>query len=217
MSDNAPTWNPASDLSEEQRERLDAYEQLLVETNQHVNLISRSDEEHVHLHHIHHSLSLSYRPLPEGSSVVDWGTGGGLPGIPLAIRFPNRSFDLVDSTRKKILAVRRMIRQLDLDNVEAWHGRAEDWPGETDYAVSRATAPLRSLWQWYDHVRSSRPVQSKDEDWPPGLLTLKGGELSPEIESLKSEYPDTEIDLIPLQPVLGHAFFARKAIVFVHD
>lgn len=209
------TWNPASDLSDVQRDQLIAYEKLLVETNQQVNLISRSDEAHVHLHHAVHCLSLAYKGFPDNSTVVDWGTGGGLPGIALAIRFPKVSFHLVDATRKKILAVRRMARQLNLENVTTWHGRAEKWPGQADYAVSRATAPLTKLWHWYDRARSPQPPSPPKELWSPGLICLKGGNLSEEINPLKEKYPNVEVDLIPLQPLLGNSFFVEKCIVVV--
>lgn len=213
MSEHTPTWNPTTALSEEETEQLEAYERLLLETNQQVNLISRSDEDQIRLHHIIHSLALSYKRFPAGCTVVDWGTGGGLPGLPLAIRFPEVSFHLIDSTRKKILAVRRMIRQIGLANVEAWHGRAEDWTGSANYAVSRATTTLETLWQWYERVRASARVGEADDQWTPGLLALKGGALSDEIEQLQDHHPSIEVDIISLRPFLDDPFFQGKAIV----
>lgn len=215
LSEKHLTWNPAADLSEKQREQLSEYERLLVDMNQRVNLISRSDEQQAHLHHIIHSLALTYKSFPTGSTVVDWGTGGGLPGIPLAIRFPEVSFHLVDATRKKILAVRTMARRLRLKNVTTWHGRAEEWHGTADYAVSRATAPLDVLWQWYTRSRSTDRLSPPKNEWRRGLLCLKGGDLSEEIDGLRDRFPNAEVDLIPLQPLLGAPFFVEKCIVAV--
>src|SRR5690606_41790758 len=113
-------------------------------------------EERLFERHILHSLSLTFRKFPAGSTVVDWGTGGGLPAVPLAIVFSDVRIHAVDSVRKKVQAVRTMARRLGLENLDTWHGRAEAYPGDADFSVSRATASLSVLWSWHARVAVGR-------------------------------------------------------------
>ncbi len=202
-------------LTESQWERLEAYGKLLLRHNEQVNLISRRSAGELVERHLLHSLALAVHRFPARSSVVDWGTGGGLPGIPLAIVFPDVQVHLVDSIAKKVRAVREMVEELGLENVTVWNVRAEHWTGQAHYAVSRATAPLQKLWKWYHKVRKPLPVSLTETDWNPGLIALKGGDLSEEIRKLKRKYPQTYVQLIPLEPLLQRPYFVEKYLVHV--
>ena len=210
-------WNPLDRLAAAQREQLAAFAQQLLQFNRRLNLISRETEAAFAERHVLHSLALAHRRFPDGSTVVDWGTGGGLPAIPLAIVFPAVEIHAVDAVGKKIQAVRAIGRRLGLANLHPWHGRAEDWPGTAHFSVSRATAPLHDLWRWHRRARSAaRSVQEK-EMWQPGLICLKGGDLTKEIEALRRAFPAAEVETTPLEPLLGRPYFAEKCIVEIFD
>jgi 16S rRNA (guanine527-N7)-methyltransferase len=232
-------WDPLAALSDDQRARLAAFERLLVQMNRRVNLVSPDTTGDVRRRHTRHGLALTHRAFPAGATVVDWGTGGGLPALPLAIACPHLTVVGVDSVGKKARAVRTMARRLGLPNVFAWHGRAEDWRGldgagdtRATLAVSRATAPLAALWRWTraacvpgppttaaaggDDAEGSAVVGDA-ATWPVGgLVCLKGGDLTGEIAALHAEAPDVRVEQIPLRPLLGDAYFAEKCIVAVH-
>lgn len=189
----------------EQQEKLVEYEAQLLTFNRRHNLISGGSEADIRRVHTEHSLQLAARSFPEGSVVVDWGTGGGLPLIPLAVLFPEVSFHGIDAVRKKVLSVRSIARRLNLENVEVWHGRAEEWGGRLDYSVSRATAPLATLWRW--HERAFDPqVDAGAADWPHGLLCLKGGDLDEEMRAVADE-----VDVFVEE--LGPAFPTKRRLV----
>ena len=207
-------WDPFDDLSDHQREQLEAYEELLLHFNDKINLISREDEDQVRWH-VRHCLTLAYRSFPDGSVVVDWGTGGGLPAIPLAVRFPEVQFHAVDAVRKKVQAVRTMARRLELDNLEAHHARAERWTLPHHYSVSRATAPLATLWKW--HRQAVEPLSGliTSRCWASGLLCLKGGNISSEIYETKREGRGMTVCRFPLHDVIHEGSFADKYLLHV--
>lgn len=208
-------WSPFKSLTAEQREQLDAFEEQLLRFNQRVNLISPETEDAFRRRHLLHCLTLTARDFPAGSTIVDWGTGGGLPAIPLAICHPEVTVVGVDSVGKKSRAVRTIARRLGLDNCFTWNGRADEWTGEAHYSVSRATAPLAKLWTWHRRVAVS-PNESSDDAWPPGLLALKGGDLSNEVSALHATDPDAEVERHSLNELLGrNGFFGAKEIVAV--
>lgn len=190
-------------LSAAQRATLEAFAAMATELNRRLNLYSRASTADFWTVHVQHSLALGLRPFQPGITVVDWGTGGGLPGLPLAIAFPATRFVLVDSVAKKVQAVRTMARRLDLDNVETWTGRAETWDGRAEGAVSRATAPLATLWEWTVRVLS-RPEGE--------LRCLKGGDLRAECEAARAAHPDLAIAVDPLEPVLGPVFRTKMIV-----
>lgn len=200
-------------LSGRQRRLLNDFEGQLLEANARLNLISRATAKEVHSRHVLHSLALAVRPFRDGSAVVDWGTGGGLPAIPLAIAFPNVSFHAVDVSQKKILAVRLMARRLGLRNVATWIGRAGLWPGEAHYSVSRAVAPLPTLWRWHARIAAGSAGMRCPNAWCPGVLCLKGGDLGDEIASVKAEYPAVQVDTAV---VAGEDFNSAKVIVHMN-
>lgn len=210
-------WNPFDVLTAGQRQQLNAFEEMLCRFNDRVNLISPETEDDFETRHLLHCLTLTARDFPEGATIVDWGTGGGLPAIPLAICYPDATVVGVDSVGKKGRAVRTMARRLGLDNCYAWTGRAEEWNGEAHYSVSRATAPLADLWQWHQRVAVDFDGSIHEEDeWPPGLLALKGGDLREEIEALRTADPDVDVDRLSLESLLGrNGFFGEKEIVAV--
>jgi 16S rRNA (guanine527-N7)-methyltransferase len=189
-----------SDFTPEQIEQLRALRALYKDWNSKINVISRKDEDSLYEKHVLHSLSIAaafdFRP---GMNVLDLGTGGGFPGIPLAIFFPAVKFHLIDSIGKKIKVVNAIAQALKVDNVTAQHIRVEDIKDKKfDVVVSRAVAPLRDLWRWSTKVlRSNKhrlsPQNSDQADTatdryenerlpvPHGLICLKGGDLAKEI------------------------------------
>jgi 16S rRNA (guanine527-N7)-methyltransferase len=171
-----------SDFTPHQLEQLEALHTLYNDWNQKINVISRKDMEHFYLHHVLHSLSIAtafdFKP---GTTVLDLGCGGGFPGVPLAIFFPEVSFLMVDSIRKKLSVIEAVAQSIGLKNIAIRHSRAEDIKDRKfENIVSRAVAPLGDLWRW------SKPLlkryQQEKEDQPNGLICLKGGDLTKEIQ-----------------------------------
>jgi 16S rRNA (guanine527-N7)-methyltransferase len=211
-------WNPFDELTAEQEKQLDAFEEQLLRFNQRLNLISSESERQFRVQHLLHCLTLTVRDFPDGCTIVDWGTGGGLPAIPLAICYPEVRVVGVDSVGKKSRAVRTIARRLGLENCFTWNGRAEEWTGEAHYSVSRATAPLADLWRWHGRVAVSLDGAPSDDEWPTGLLALKGGDLSDEVADLRGADPDVAIERRPLDELLGrNGFFGEKEIVAVRS
>lgn len=210
-------WDPLETLSTDQKEQLGAFRQQLLRFNQRVNLISPDTENAFRTRHLRHCLALTVRDFPAGSTVVDWGTGGGLPAIPLAICYPEVTVIGVDSVGKKSWAVRTIARRLGLDNCFTWNGRAEEWTGEAHYSVSRATAPLAELWTWHRRVAAALDA-TNDDEWPTGLLALKGGDLTDEVSALHAADSGAEVERHMLTDLLGrNGFFGEKEIVAVRS
>jgi 16S rRNA (guanine527-N7)-methyltransferase len=188
------------ELGDEQREMLEEYARLLIEWNRKMNLVSRKDEENIWFSHILHSLTpLFYVSIPEGVKVLDLGTGGGLPGIPLAIVRKDLRFTLLDSIRKKTAAVGDMVQRLGLRNADVVCSRAEDL-GKRDFdiVVVRAVAPLVELITW------TRGLTGVRKEWGGGLravrtpfmVALKGGDLKGEIEAARVKVGAKGIDVV---------------------
>lgn len=165
-------------LSDTQINQYAALDELYKTWNEKINVISRKDIDSLYLKHVLHSLSIAkYITFESGSLVADIGTGGGFPGIPLAIFFPEAKFFLIDSIGKKLKVVNDIAMQLNLSNIETRHARAEDISGiKTDYVVSRAVAPLKELWKWGKPLLNKK--SNKDDH---GMISLKGGDLTQEI------------------------------------
>ena len=185
-----------ADFSPVQLQQLTALEQLYKEWNNQINVISRKDIDSLYEKHVLHSLAIAAAfELTPGMEVIDIGTGGGFPGIPLAIFFPETRFHLVDSIGKKIKVVDAVKTAIGLTNITTQHCRAEEIKNRKfDTAVSRAVAPLKELWTW------ARPLLRKPAAATPGgLICLKGGDLAVEISESGTRPKLMEIyNLFPL-------------------
>jgi 16S rRNA (guanine527-N7)-methyltransferase len=210
-------------LSEKQLQQLGVLEELYKEWNAKINVISRKDIDQLYRNHVLHSLSIAliFR-FGKEQHVLDVGTGGGFPGIPLAILFPLTHFHLVDSIGKKIKVVQAIAASLGLDNVTAEHGRAEEIRNRKfDSVVSRAVAALGELWSWAKPLlqrkgKESFPDEVLGPDNTPnkieahGLICLKGGILDEEIALSK-----TRPVIYPIQDYLYDDYFRHKYIVYI--
>jgi 16S rRNA (guanine527-N7)-methyltransferase len=173
------------DLNPRQREQFEQLLPLYREWNQKINVVSRKDIDNIFLHHILHSLAIAkVISFADGSKILDVGTGGGFPGIPLAILFPRVRFHLVDSIAKKIKVVQAVTESLNLENVSSEACRAEQVKGKFDFVVSRAVTALPAFVPW---VRGKLSASSK-HTIPNGILYLKGGELTEELAPFTGHY-----------------------------
>ena len=194
-----------TDLSDQQLDHFDQLGTLYREWNTKINVISRKDIEQLYERHILHSLAIAkiiqFKP---GTSVLDVGTGGGFPGIPLAIFFPETSFLLVDSIAKKIKVVNEVASALNLQNIKAEHLRVEDVRQKFDFVVSRAVTAFP---RFVEMVQSKLLTQSKN-DLPNGILYLKGGDFEEEIRPYKER-----IKVYDLQNYFQEEFFETKRLI----
>ena len=195
------------ELDEKQKEQFAALDGLYTDWNAKINVISRKDIGNLYEHHVLHSLGIAkvirFQP---GTTVMDLGTGGGFPGIPLAIRFPEVKFHLVDSIGKKVRVASEVARSIGLTNVTFSHARAEEVDGTYDFIVSRAVMPLADLMKI---VRKKISPRSQNT-LPNGLICLKGGEL--EHETLPFRHKTTTWDL---SDYFDEEFFQTKKVVYV--
>ncbi|MFN8289879.1 MAG: 16S rRNA (guanine(527)-N(7))-methyltransferase RsmG [Chitinophagaceae bacterium] len=185
-------------------------ESLYKEWNEKINVISRKDIESLYERHVLHSLSIAAAfEFPPGSSIIDIGTGGGFPGIPLAIFFPEVQFHLTDSIGKKLKVVEAVAGSIALKNVTTQHTRAEEIKGRKfDFAVSRAVAPLKELWKWSKPLL--KPAPPGKERIAPGLICLKGGDLAAEIQE-----SHTRPRVMEIREIFPEAFFNEKYLLYV--
>lgn len=195
------------DLSNAQLEQFLALPPLYAEWNARINVVSRQDIDQLMVRHVLHSLSLAkFVRFKPGTSVLDVGTGGGFPGIPLAIMFPETRFVLTDSIGKKIKVVNEVAQALDLTNCTGQHIRAEKAKGQFDFVVTRAVARAKLIWIWTQQKISSSSKHEIDN----GILALKGGDLKEELQELKRPY-----QLKPISEYFDHPFFETKQIVYI--
>ncbi|MEX1193313.1 MAG: 16S rRNA (guanine(527)-N(7))-methyltransferase RsmG [Brumimicrobium sp.] len=194
-------------LSDIQRNQLAQLDSLYKEWNEQINVISRKDMEHFYERHVLHSMSISkIISFKDGTEILDVGTGGGFPGIPLAILFPNCNFHLVDSIGKKIKVVQAVIDALELKNIKATHERAENVKAQYDFVVSRAVTKMPLFLTW---VRKRIKKKHKN-GLPNGILYLKGGDLTEEMKPIQTFYEYYELPDYFKEP-----FFETKKIVYV--
>ena len=197
-------------LTERQQEQFAKLAPLYQDWNQKINVISRKDIDNVYEHHVLHSLAIAaVIRFRADAEILDLGTGGGFPGIPLAILFPDTKFTLIDGTLKKIKVVKAVAETLQLENVEAMQQRAEELKKRRfDFVVSRAVARLPQLVQWTERLIKSNHVHPL----PNGLITLKGGRVQTEIKELpKGSYAE----LYPISEFFEEAYFEEKFVVYV--
>ncbi|MEY4988026.1 MAG: rRNA ((527)-N(7))-methyltransferase [Bacteroidota bacterium] len=195
------------EITEQQEAQFDQLLPLYKEWNEKINVVSRKDIENLMLHHVLHSLAIAkFLPFRPGTEVLDVGTGGGFPGIPLAILFPETQFLLVDSIGKKIKVVEGVAESLGLSNVQAKHTRAEDVDQDFEFIVSRAVTRLTPFYYWVKNKISPNHFHTQRN----GLLLLKGGELTEEIAELGKKVKVTE-----LTSYFEEDFFETKKLVYV--
>jgi 16S rRNA (guanine527-N7)-methyltransferase len=201
------------ELTAEQRRLFDRLQPLYAEWNAQINVISRQDIENLEERHVLHSLAVArVLSFQAGARLLDLGTGGGFPGLPLAILFPESEFHLVDGTGKKIKVVQEVSQALGLANVKAQHARVEDLRPQAgyDFVLSRAVAPLDKLLQW-----SQRLIAKKHRHtYPNGILALKGGDITAEIRALPGK-GSSYTEIFPIREFFDRPFFEGKAVVYM--
>lgn len=194
-------------ISEKQKEQFAALYDLYVDWNSKINVISRKDIENLYTHHVLHSLAIAKLiHFTDGTQIMDVGTGGGFPGVPLAILFPECNFLLVDSIGKKIRVATEVSNAIGLENIQFRHCRAEEVKEKFDFVVSRAVMPLPDL------VKIIRKNISKEQHnaLPNGLICLKGGNLDNELQPFKKTAEADDLSMY-----FEEEYFKTKKIVYV--
>lgn len=196
------------DLSEQQIEQFEALEPLYKDWNAKINVISRKDIDNLYEHHVLHSLAISrMMDFADGTRIADIGTGGGFPGIPLAILYPECKFTLIDSIGKKIRVAKAVADSIGLKNVNCIQERAENETGKFDFVVSRGALPISDLC----HI-ASRLIDRKNQHnaYPNGIICLKGGDLSAELAGHRNSS-----EVVPLTNWYTEEFFKDKKAVYI--
>lgn len=193
-------------LTEQQIGQFEALMPLYKDWNTKINVISRKDIDELYLRHVLHSLAIAkVMPFADGSSILDVGTGGGFPGVPLAILFPECQFHLVDSINKKLKVINGVAEALGLENIKTTHSRVEVINEQYDFIVSRAVTAMPEFTKWIKgKIRKAQINEFKN-----GILYLKGGDLSEEL----SQY--TTVRLFPLTDYFEEDFFETKKVVYL--
>lgn len=196
-------------LTSLQEKQLQQLLPLYTEWNSKINVISRKDIDNLYLHHVLHSLSIAkWIEFSDSSLIMDIGSGGGFPGLPLAILFPNVQFHLVDSIGKKLKVVDEIAQTIGLSNIKTFHNRAENVRTKYDFILCRAVAPLPTILSW---IRNS-VLQKQKNAIPNGLIALKGGHIDEEIKSLKNrEY----MEIVPLKSIFQESYYEEKYLIYV--
>ncbi len=194
------------ELSPEQIEKFNSLQELYEERNEKINVISRKDMDDFYERHVLHSLGIAkIQPFMHGARILDIGTGGGFPGIPLAIMFPEARFHLVDSIGKKIKVVQEVAHSLGLANVLAEQNRAENITGEYDFIVSRAVTGMDDFVKWTKNKIAKKQMHTLKN----GILYLKGGDLTDELRNFE------KATVFQLSDYFDEAFFETKKLVHI--
>lgn len=195
------------ELSKKQQKQFAALQDLYNEWNAQINVISRKDEDNFYERHVLHSLGIAkVMQFKDDSRILDIGTGGGFPGIPLAILFPECDFVLVDSIGKKIKVVNEVAQALGLKNVTGIHERAEKINEQFDFVVSRAVTAMPAFLPW----TKNKFLKKNKNEFPNGILYLKGGDLTEELSSIKQTIKE-----FPLTDYFSEEFFETKKVIYV--
>ena len=196
-----------TELTATQLERLTQLGELYRTWNERINVVSRKDIDNLYLHHVLHSLSIAkYVQFKAGTRVLDFGTGGGFPGIPLAIVFPECRFKLIDRTAKKIRVTQEIAAAIGLTNATAEQKAGEEERGEYDFVVSRAVMPLPDLMK----IVKKNISREQHNALPNGLICLKGGNLDAETRTVKKV-----VDITPVGNWFEDEWFEEKNVVYV--
>lgn len=199
-------FNYFPNLTEEQQSQFSLLEDLYKDWNQKINVVSRKDIEELYLRHVLHSLGIAkIQQFQPGSAVLDVGTGGGFPGIPLAILFPETHFTLVDSIGKKIKVVEEVVAGLGLTNVTAVNSRVEEIKSKFDFIVSRAVAVMPTFTYWVKGKIKKESIHERRN----GILYLKGGDLTEELAGYKTA------EIFDLPDYFEEDFFETKKVVYL--
>jgi 16S rRNA (guanine527-N7)-methyltransferase len=199
------------DITDQQRQQMARLYELYAYWNEQINVISRKDIEQLYERHVLHSLGIAkVHAFGADVSVLDVGTGGGFPGIPLAILFPEARFHLVDSIGKKVKVVQEVAQSLDLTNVKAEQARVEELRGKYDFVVSRAVTHLGPFYGWVRNKFNRSGVNLSSESLRPGILYLKGGDLTEELSAIRSPY-----EVFDLSRYFDEPFFETKKVVYI--
>lgn len=199
-------FNYFPDLTDEQRNHFVQLEALYQDWNQKINVVSRKDIDELYLRHVLHSLGIAkIQQFKPGSAVLDVGTGGGFPGIPLAILFPETQFTLVDSIGKKIKVVEEVVEGLGIENVIAINSRVEEIKGHFDFIVSRAVAAMPTFTHWVKGKIKKESVHERRN----GILYLKGGDLSEELKNYRTA------QVFELPDYFTEDFYETKKVVYL--
>jgi len=197
------------DITDKQREQFSDLEILYNDWNSQINVISRKDTDNFYERHVLHSLAIAkVMSFKEGSKILDIGTGGGFPGIPLAILFPECEFLLVDSIGKKIKVVNHVAQALKLTNVKGIHERAEKVDQQFDFVVSRAVTAMPKFLNW----TKGKFLKENKNDFKNGILYLKGGDLTEEMATVKKA-----VQYFDIPDFFEGEFFETKKVVYVRN
>ncbi|MBK8519073.1 MAG: 16S rRNA (guanine(527)-N(7))-methyltransferase RsmG [Saprospiraceae bacterium] len=196
------------ELTDSQMLQFGQLESIYHDWNQKINVISRKDIDNLYLNHVLHSLAIAvFISFKKGTKIIDLGTGGGFPGIPLAIMFPQCDFLLIDSINKKLHVVNEVVTALDLKNVKTKHSRVENLNEKCDFVVTRAVAKIDILLPWARLVLS----KSHKNTYPNGLIALKGN-LKSELELIpKYEYRE----IVPIIEYFNETYFEEKYLLYI--
>ena len=207
MSDSSIIEKYFPNLTDRQRKQFSTLGPLYREWNEKINVVSRKDIDNLYINHVLHSLGIAkVISFQNGADILDVGTGGGFPGIPLAILFPETRFHLVDSIGKKITVVKEIAKGLELTNVTGEKIRAEELKGKYDFIVSRAVTRMKEFYGWVRNSAKPMSVHSIDN----GILYLKGGDLDEELNEMRRPY-----SLYDLTEYFEEDFFETKKVVFI--
>jgi len=193
-------------LTDKQVEQFNHLATLYKDWNQKINVVSRKDIDEIYLRHVLHSLAIAkFIDFNQGSKIIDVGTGGGFPGIPLAILFPEAQFTLVDSIGKKIKVVDEVVSGLKLENVISINDRVENVKGHYDFIISRAVAAMPTFVHWV----KGKIAKKTTHDIKNGIIYLKGGDLSEELKLYRN------VNIVPITEYFEEDFFNTKKIVYL--